>query len=307
MKQQSKSIRLMGTIIDLIIEHESPETIMEEVTHQLKEYEQRFSANDPSSELMAVNKNAGIRPVTVHPQLYNLIKIGKQHSCSSASHLNIAIGPLVQSWRIGFDDANVPPDDTIKTMLKKTNPENISLDDEKQTVFLKEKGMAIDLGSLAKGYIADLVKEYLMNINVASALINLGGNIVALGPFQNSVKRYWNIGIQNPTLPRQNHLAMLKINNQSVVTSGIYERTLETEGETYHHILDPHTGYPITTDVVSLTIRSNQSLDGEIWTTRLFGKSTDEIIDTLNQLEGMEGLVITKDEKIRHTHYMFKE
>lgn len=305
MKQVRESVRLMGTIIDLIMEHEAPTAIMEEVIHRLKEYERRFSANDPTSELMIINNNAGIKPVSVHPQLYELIKIGKYHSCDSSSHLNIAIGPLVQSWRIGFSDAKVPKPEEIDALLQITDPRNILLDDKQQTVYLKEIGMAIDLGSLAKGYIADLVIDYLKSMKVASALINLGGNIVGLGPSYVSGREYWNIGIQNPMLPRQQHLAMLKIMNQSVVTSGVYERTLKNEGETYHHILDPHTGYPITTDVVSLTIRSNQSLDGEIWTTRLFGKSADEIIQTLNQLEGIEGLVITKDEQIHYSHHMF--
>ena len=307
MVQKRQTVRLMGTIIDLLIEHESPDGIIEEVIQQLMEYEHRFSANDSTSELMAVNQNAGIQPVTVHPQLYELIKIGAFHSCDRRSNLNIAIGPLVQSWRIGFDDAKVPTAEEIDTLLQLTNPQYIILNEEDQTVYLKEKGMSIDLGSLAKGYIADLVIAYLKSVGVTTALINLGGNIVALGPSSESERNYWNIGIQNPLLPRQQHLAMLKVVNQSVVTSGIYERTLENEGKTYHHILDPHTGYPTTTDVASLTIRSDQSLDGEIWTTRLYGKSSAEVIRTLNQLDGIEGFVITKEEKVMYSNHMFTE
>lgn len=297
----------MGTIIDLLIEHHQPDEILTEVVNRLEEYEQRFSANDSDSELMVVNQNAGIKPVRVHPELYHLIKIGKFHSCDANSNLNIAIGPLVQAWRIGFADAKVPSNEEIQMLLNKTNPENIELDDENQTVFLTEQGMSIDLGALAKGYIADLINDYLKSVGVESALINLGGNIVALGPSPKSKKKHWNIGIQNPMLPRQHHLAILKIVNQSVVTSGVYERTLKKKDQTYHHILDPHTGYPTTTDVVSLTIRSDKSLDGEIWTTRLYGKSTEEIIHTLNQIDGIEGCVITKDEKVFYTNQMFVE
>lgn len=291
----------MGTVIDLLIEHESPDSILTEVVNRLKIYEQRFSANDPNSELMVINQNAGIRPVSVHPDLYQLIKIGKFHSCVPDSYLNIAIGPLVQTWRIGFHDAKVPLTREIKKLLEKTNPQNILLNDAEQSVCLTEKGMFIDLGSLAKGYIADLVIRYLKNEGVASALINLGGNVVGLGPSGNHEKKHWTIGIQNPLLNRNQYLTALKIANQSVVTSGIYERSLVNEGQTYHHILDPHTGYPITTDVASLTIQSNQSLDGEIWTTRLYGKSSDEIINELNELEGIEGLVITKNEQVMYS------
>lgn len=300
--QKRETVRLMGTVIDLLVEHESPEPIMSEVINRLKEYEQRFSANDPSSELMAINKNAGIQPVFVQSELYQLIKIGKVHSCAPDSNLNIAIGPLVQSWRIGFKDAKVPSAEEIEQLIKKTNPQNILLNDEEKTVYLKEKGMLIDLGSLAKGYIADLVIAYLKSMGVASALINLGGNTVGLGPSLNQDKKYWKIGIQNPMLTRENYLAVLKIANQSVVTSGIYERSLINEGKTYHHILDPHTGYPTKTDVASLSILSDQSLDGEIWTTRLYGKTSNEIINELNGLKGIDGLVITKDEKMLYSN-----
>ncbi|MBM6615863.1 FAD:protein FMN transferase [Desemzia sp. RIT804] len=302
MEQKSKTLHLMGTVIDLLIEHESADALLTEVSNRLKEYEHRFSANDPSSELMAINRNAGIQPVFVQSELYHLIKIGKFHSCAPDSHLNIAIGPLVQSWRIGFKDAKVPSGIEIDMLLEKTDPQNIILNDEEQTVYLTEKGMLIDLGCLAKGYIADLVNDYLKRMGVASGLINLGGNIVGLGPSPDHEKNYWKIGIQNPNLARKNYLTALKIANQSVVTSGVYERSLVSEGKTYHHILDPHTGYPTKTDVASLTIRSELSLEGEIWTTRLYGKSSDEVIKELNQLEGIDGLVVTKDGKIVYSN-----
>ncbi|MFL2134266.1 FAD:protein FMN transferase [Desemzia sp. FAM 24101] len=296
--QKRETVRLMGTVIDLLVEHESPEPIMSEVINRLKEYEHRFSANDPSSELMAVNRHAGICPVTVHPELYELIQIGKRHSCAPGSYLNIAIGPLVQTWRIGFADAKVPSEPIIKALLKKIDPHKIMLNDKEKSVYLSEKGMSIDLGALAKGYIADLVIQYLKSEGVASALINLGGNVVGLGPSQTSKKKYWTIGIQNPNLDREHYLTTLKIKNQSVVTSGIYERSLVNKGKTYHHILSPHTGRPIETDAASLTIRSDRSVDGEIWSTRLYGQSADEIITELNRVEGIEGLVITKDEQL---------
>lgn len=302
MEQKRKTVYLMGTVIDLLIEHDSADDLLTEVIKRLEQYEHRFSANCSDSELMIINKQAGIQPVSVHPELYELIKMGTIHSCAPDSNLNIAIGPLVQTWRIGFDDAKVPSDEEIQRLLQITNPENIVLNDEEQSVFLKQKGMLIDLGALAKGYIADLLIEYLKSMQVSSALINLGGNIVGLGPSPQSDKAYWNIGIQNPLLPRNQYMVTLKIANQSVVTSGIYERSLSSGGQTYHHILDSHTGYPLTTDVASLTIQSNQSVDGEIWTTRLYGKTAQEVIEQLNRLEGMEGLLIKKDGTILYSN-----
>ena len=297
---------MMGTVLDLVVEHESPDFVLDEVVSRLKEYEHRFSANDSSSELMAVNKNAGIQPVYVHPDLYQLIKIGKEHSCSPDSHLNIAIGPLVQTWRIGFEDATVPTKEQVQLLLKKTDARNIILNDQEQTIFLRKSGMLIDLGSLAKGFIADLIIDYLKSIGVLSALINLGGNIVVLGPAQNKIDLFWNIGIRKPGPAREDSLIVLKALNQSVVTSGIYERSLKNNEQLYHHILDPHTGFPVHTDVASLTIVSDNSIDGEIWTTRLFGKSSEDIMNTVNQLDGIEGLVITKEEKTIYSNTLEK-
>lgn len=302
MDRNKRVIHLMGTVIDLMVQHESPDSVLDEMVARLKEYEHRFSANDASSELMAINKNAGIQPVAVHPDLYQLIKIGKQHSCSPNSNLNIAIGPLVQTWRIGFADAKVPATEEIQLLLRKTDPHKIVLNDTKQSVFLSEPGMLIDLGSLAKGFIADLLIDYLKRTGVSSALINLGGNVVVLGPAHSDENRDWKIGIRQPGSSRTQSMIALKVFNQSIVTSGIYERSLRNGEQTYHHILDPHTGYPIETDVASLTIVSEQSVDGEIWTTRLFGKTSEEIIHTLNQLDGIDGLIITKQEKILYSN-----
>lgn len=298
---KKRTVHLMGTVIDLLVEHPSAEILLDEVVRRLKAYEQRFSANDPKSELMEVNRNAGIRPVSVHPELYELIKVGCLHSQAPDSNLNIAIGPLVQTWRIGFGDAKVPSAGEIAGLLERTNPRYIRLNDEEQAVFLQQPGMLIDLGALAKGYIADRIIDYLKSQGVSTALLNLGGNIVALGPAGNPEKTHWNIGIQNPLLPRNESLVVLPIANQSVVTSGIYERSLESDGTTYHHILNPKTGYPVTSDVASLTVISDRSVDGEIWTTRLYGKSSQEILESLDQVEGIEGLVITKEAKLLYS------
>lgn len=294
MIQKKERIHMMGTVIDLLIEHDNPDPIMAEAIERLRVYEQRFSANRHDSELMAINHQAGQRSVVVHPQLYDLIKIGKYHSCADDSNLNIAIGPLIQTWRIGFQDAKVPSQAEIDELLRLTNPHHIILDDQEQTVFLKESGMKIDLGCLAKGYMADLLVDFLKNAGVTAALINLGGNIVGLGPVRQGQAEKWRIGIQDPQKNRNDYVTVLDIANQSVVTSGIYERSLKKDNQTYHHIFNPKTGYPTQTDVASLTIRSKQSVDGEIWTTRLYGHQSETIIDTLNQLDDIDGIVITQ-------------
>ncbi|TCD46214.1 FAD:protein FMN transferase [Streptococcus sp. X16XC17] len=298
MEANSRSVRLMGTVIEVKIWHENPEPILDQVEEMLYLYKNRFSANDLTSELMEVNLNAGVQPVPVAPDLYELIALGKEHTCAPNSHLNIAIGPLVQAWRIGFSDAQVPDQETIDRALELIRPEDIELDPEFQQVYLKKQGMLIDLGALAKGYIADRVVDFLKRVGIQQGLINLGGNVLTFGKASHNEDGLWRIGIQNPTMPRGNNIAVIKTGEESVVTSGIYERTFEVEGKTYHHIFDSQTGYPVESDVASITIVSQKSIDGEIWTTRLFGCSVRDILEEVNQVEAIEVIVVTKDQKM---------
>ena len=212
MNLRRKTLKLMGSHIDILIfDSIDAESILDDAVEMLKMYEHRFSANDDSSELMEVNHNAGIKAVKVHPDLFDLIKIGKIHSCAPNSFLNIAIGPIVQTWRIGFNDVKVPPKQEIDDLLEITDPNQIILDEEKQSVFLAKKGMAINLGALAKGYIADLMIEYMKKRGVDSGLINLGGNVLAFGDAKHNPDLMWRIGIQNPVESRGNHLFMIGI------------------------------------------------------------------------------------------------
>ena len=300
MDLSSRSERLMGTTITVSICDPQADELLTHCFELLRSYEHRFSANDASSELMEINHQAGIAPVRVHPDLFELIALGTLHSQAKNSHLNIAIGPLVQTWRIGFSDARRPAPEEIEQALLKIDPQQIQLDQENYTVFLKHPGMKIDLGALAKGYSADLIVTYLRSKGIKDALIDLGGNILTVG--QHPVKQQpWRIGIQNPVEKRGNHLLVLSVKDKSVVTSGIYERHLEVDGQSFHHIFDSATGYPVETDLASITIISDRSVDGEIWTTRLFGDSPTSILNTVESLPGIETLLVSQSGKIAYT------
>lgn len=301
MKDAKRTLSLMGTVIQLWVQHEEAEQLIDTAEQQLVSYEKRFSANDVNSHLMAINQRAGKSPVQVEQDLFELIRIGKEQSLKKNSMLNIAIGPLIQEWRIGFQDAKYPSANKIAALLPLIDPQAIQLSEAQQTVFLQHTGMAIDLGALAKGYFADKVIGYFKAAGAAAALIDLGGNVLTFGAAPAREDGLWRVGIQHPFLPRGNYAAIVKSGNQSVVTSGIYERTFEWEGQTYHHIFDSQTGYPVKTDLASVTIVSKQSLDGEIWTTRLFGKQPAEIIAELNQVKELEALVITKAGQLAYT------
>lgn len=301
MKEEKRTIHLMGTVIQLWIQHENPGNILENAEIRLRDYEKRFSANDKNSALMKINEQAGKMPVQVDNDLFELIKIGKEHSLASGSALNITIGPLIQLWRIGFDDAKRPSEQEIKERLKMIQPENIILNEENLTVYLAQPGMAIDLGALAKGYFADKLLEYFISQGVKSATIDLGGNVLTHGEAPQHEDGYWRIGIQHPMKPRGDFVLALKSKNQSIVTSGIYERTFTVDGKAYHHIFDSQTGYPLETDIASITVVSDKSLDGEIWTTRLFAHKPEQVIAALNEQDGLSGIVITKDGRLLYS------
>ena len=283
LQSASHSLRLMGASITLMIFHENAQQLLLQSEQLLHLYKNRFSANDADSELMEINLQAGKKAVQVHPELFELIQLGKKHSIAANSHLNIAIGPLVQTWRIGFSDAKLPSEEEIQRLLKIT-----------------KEGMRIDLGALAKGYIADKLKEFLVEQGVQSGIIDLGGNILTIGE-NPTFYRPWRIGIQNPALDRGEHVAVIEVSDASVVTSGIYERQLVVDGKTYHHIFDRTTGYPMETELASITIVAEKSVDCEIWTTRLFGQNPYDIIEEIEQQPGLEAFVITKNQKMMYT------
>ena len=167
-REAARTIQRMGTSIELKVAHTKPESVLDELENQLKGYDHRFSANDPRSELNQLNQLAGQKGLVLDPELYQLIEIGKHHSCAPHSQLNIAIGPLVQAWRIGFEDARIVSETQVKELLALTDPQQIQLAAGK--VFLKKAGMRIDLGALAKGYIADKLRTLCQARGVAYGL-----------------------------------------------------------------------------------------------------------------------------------------
>jgi FAD:protein FMN transferase len=295
MQVEQEQIPLMGTLITLQVEAESPRPILEEMCRRLHLYEHRFSANDPASELGALNRAAGRYPVRVHPQLYELIALGVEHSLAPDSMLNVAIGPLVQLWRIGFSDARVPSPSEIEAALELTDPTRIELDERGSRVHLDRPGMKLDLGALAKGYVADLLLGHLQEQDVRSAMINLGGNVLTYGPSPHQADGRWRVGLRHPKHPGDQVIGSVSVEDRSVVTSGVYQRQLSKDGRTFHHLLDPRTGYPIESDVTSLTIVSRRSVDGEIWTSRLFGLDGPEILRTIDAQPETSAVVITDD------------
>ncbi len=296
--------KAMGTRISLTIAHEQAHEILAEAKRRLLDYEKRFSANDADSLLMQVNAKAGISPVEVDDDIFKLIAIGKRYSLQENACLNIAIGPLVKLWKIGFKGANLPDENMIQNRLVLTDSRNIILDEQAKTVYLLKKGMEIDLGALAKGYFADLIKEFFLSKGVQSGMINLGGNVLLVGDHPENPGGFWRVGVQDPKQHRNHLSGIIQFQDGSVVTSGIYERQFEYEGKSYHHIFDPQTGYPVESDIAGLTIVSKSSLVGEIYTSLYFNLSSNDLLNQLSSVVGIEAVVIRKDGQVLLTEGM---
>ena len=289
----------LGTINEITlynIKKEHGKRILKECESILIDIDNKMSCQISSSEISKINDNAGIDYVSVSDDTYNVIKEAIDFSKISNDTFDISIGPIIDLWGIGTDNAKVPTKEDIQSKLSLVNYKNILLDENTHSVKLSKKNMKIDLGGIAKGYAADKIYAYLKEENLESALINLGGNIYALGTKSNN--QPFSIGIQDPTKARGNSIGNIKISNKSVVTSGIYERYLEFNDKIYHHMLDPHTGYPFDNNLSSVTIVSDTSMICDALSTTTFGLGIEGGMKLIDDMDGVDAIFITKDKKV---------
>jgi len=287
----------LGTKITLTTFGATTKADLDAANALIVRYEDLLTVNRPESEVMAVNHAAGKKPVQVSNGVYSLIKKAVE---ISQQHLgfNTAIGPLVKLWEIGFDDAQLPTQAEINERLPIVDPAQIELNDKDQTVFLKKTGMKIDLGGIAKGFIADRIKDLWAARGINNGMIDLGGNLLLIGKQPVHDDGLWRVGVQAPKDQRGQAVAVVRTPACSIVTSGIYERHLDINGKSYHHILDSKTGYPRSNNLASVTVFSKYSIDGEIHTTELFfaGKPVKDWGKNDPNLYG--AVFVTKDNKI---------
>ncbi|MCG8708505.1 FAD:protein FMN transferase [Brenneria sp. 4F2] len=288
---------LMGSPILLkLFEHN--ERLASLVFRLIKQQENRLTVNREHSDVMDVNHAAGRHAVVVDPSVFNLIKRAKAVSLLDDSCFNVAIGPLVKRWKIGFNGNSVPPAAELQGLLALTNPADVILNEQERSVFLAKAGMEIDLGAIAKGYIADLVRDFLHQHDTRHALINLGGNVQTLDVPQASGLNAWSVGLKKPFSDPDDLIGVINVNNKSVVTSGIYERYFELDGRCYHHILDPKTGYPRDNELLSVTIISDDSIDGDIYTTLIYGMGVEKGLAYLSGVPHIEAIFVTRERQV---------
>ena len=259
----------LGTSITLQIFGTQKRDLLQKSFELIDHYEDLLTVNRDESEVMDINHAAGEHPVQVSSPVYGLVKLAVEKSRENFG-FNALIGPVVKLWHIGFKGAHVPKDSEIKERMLLTDPFKVVLDDQNQTVFLKMKGMELDLGGIAKGWIADRIRDLWLAYGVEDGIINLGGNILLVGDSPKRANGQWVIGIQDPKEPRGDNITSVMVAQCSAVTSGTYERYLVVDGHKYHHLIDPRTGYPVETDLAGVTTFTKTSVEAEIECKRLF-------------------------------------
>ena len=292
----SRTEIFMSTPVSITIYDGGSENILDKAFEKVEEVEELVSINKENTEISELNKNAGIEKVKLSDISYDILKKGLEYSKLSNGSYDITIGPLVKLWNIGFEDAKVPSKDEINEVIGSIDYNNIEINDSTKEVFLTKKGMEIDLGSIAKGYIADEIANILKQEGVNRAIIDLGGNIYALG--SKSSDSNWKIGIQNPFNDRGEVVGAIEVSDKTVVTSGIYERFIEEDGVKYHHILNPKTGYPYETDIAGVSIIADESIDADALSTLTFTKGVEEGLRFIEGLDNLDAIFITNDKKI---------
>lgn len=295
----TRSEFLMNTYITLRIYDKKDKDILDKAIDRLKEIEDRMSVTIETSDVSLINDNAGVKPVKVNEDVYHVIKEAKYYAQISKGAFDPTIGPLTDLWNITGEEErerdSIPTEEEIQDALKLVNYEDLELLEDNQ-VFLKKKGMKLNLGAIVKGYAADEVKRIFVENGVKSAIIDLGGNLYVLGEKEGG--EAWKIGIQDPFSETRDYLAILNIRNKSVVTSGDYERYIIYNGKRYHHIIDPKTGYPSESEISGVSIISDESITGDGLSTALFILGVEEGTKLVNELGDIQTVFVTKNGEV---------
>jgi thiamine biosynthesis lipoprotein len=294
----SKTGLYFDTVITLTLYGEDA-SYMDDCFALAQKYEDLFSRTKEGTDVWNINHNQGT-PVAVSEETFSLIQTGISYCEASGGAFDITVGALSDVWDFTSEDAVLPSAQEIALAKETVDYHNILLDEENQTVMLTTPGTEIDLGGIAKGYIADRIKNYLLEQGVTSGLINLGGNVLCVGP-KDSEDAYYTIAIQKPFSEDGEPIASLKLTDQSAVTSGTYQRYFTYDGVIYHHILDLSTGYPCQNGLTSVTIISDTSVDGDALSTTCFLMGLEDGMAYVESMENVEAIFITEDNELHCT------
>lgn len=261
--------------------------------------EHKLSRFNPKSEISKINKYAGTKAVKVSLETYEVMAKAMKFFTVSEGLFDVTIAPLVELWDYKHS-SEAPKESDIMSVLTLVNSCNLKLTPYKKTVMLQKRGQSIDLGGIGKGFISDQFINRIKEFNLTSAFINIGGNVSTLGNNPNGSP--WRVGIRHPRYPGC-VIGVVNITNSSVVTSGDYERYfIDKKGNRFHHILDPRSGYPAVSGLISVTIIADSALEADALSTVLFISGLRGGLPILSQFPNIKAMMIDEHLQVYITH-----
>jgi len=285
----------MGTVIEITLMGDNEEQANKaalQAFQEVKRIEQLMSPRIESGDVFRINQYSGKEWVKVSNETLEVIKKAREISELTEGGFDITVGPLTELWRKAREKKIPPSAEEVKEKLGLVNFKNIEVD-KGGKVFLKKKGMAIDLGGIAKGYAVDRAFDVLRSLGYKNLIVNAGGDL-RVGGLKNN--QPWSIGIQNPRIS-QNILARISISDMAVATSGDYEKFFIYEGKRYHHILNPKDGFPAE-GCQNVTIVTQECITADGLATAVFVLRPEKGYALCQKLDGVKCLIVDKEGKM---------
>jgi thiamine biosynthesis lipoprotein len=287
---------LMNTNVEQKIFGKDAIAVAQRAVSEISRLESLMSFFIDSSEVSKINHSAGQKAVCVSKDVMAVLDAAIRFAKISSGAFDITLAPIIDLWRRCGRQSMLPSEKEIGAALSLCGYRNLQLNHDNSTAFLRTPGCLIDLGGIAKGYAADRCVEIYKAAGIQSALINLGGNVKTLGT--NPSGWHWTIGVQHPDKPRGVFFGALDIRNQSVVTSGAYERYFEVGSKKYHHILDASTMRPCESGLKSVTVVSQNSMQADSLSTAAFVLGLDEGIRLISKMKDTGAIFFTESNSV---------
>lgn len=286
-----ESMLLMGSNFEITVVADNPgqaEKWIAMAVAEIRRIEALISSWDPTSQTSEINRQAGIKPVRVSPELFQLIKRANGISTLTDGAFDISYAAMDRIWKFDGSMTELPDPDAISQSVRLVGNQNILLDETEMTIYLAKKGMKIGFGGIGKGYAADRAKAILMEAGVPAGIINASGDMNSWG--EQSKDRPWQVAITNP-MDKSKSYGMLPLRDRAVVTSGDYEKHVTFEGVRYAHIIDPRTGYP-STGIISTTVFAPRAELADALSTAVFVMGIEAGLDRIDQIPGVDCIIV---------------
>ncbi|WP_294546922.1 FAD:protein FMN transferase [uncultured Pseudoflavonifractor sp.] len=289
----------VGFFFDTVITIEAytdDESLLDDAMAECQRYDDLLSKTKEGSDVWKINHADGER-VAVSQDTLDIIRKSLEYSALSDGKFDITIEPCVALWDFTGENRGVLPDAAeLAEAASHVDYTKVDVNDEGVQL---PAGETIDLGAIAKGYITDRIKDFLVDRGITCGMLNFGGNVLVIGSKPDGSD--WNIGIQDPDSTTGESIAVVPVSDSAVVTSGIYERGFDLDGVRYHHILDTSTGWPVQNELAGITILASDAFDADALSTTVFAMGLEEGTAFVEGLDGVEAVFITRDDQVSWT------